>query len=422
MAAPVAEGAPRKSPSMLWRIVLGLFVAQIALTALFVLVTHGRHTVGWVTLGLSAGAVALGIGRSKVRGVIALVLSGLSLALQAAVLLVVATGLDTFMQSRQPTRADLVTGVKIPYTIQAPSDDWKLRPPALTLKENPLADRWLWNVDHDAHVLIIAEETEHEALSIAPFLRTVIGNARAKSPDYQVIEVTPLSTPRGQARLVHARSHVNGMEIEYLTGLVTDETRGYQIMSFCRVADFDRMRGDMLRAIQSFKLPPQLPQSVVTRVPVTSATGERPGLPWKIDAPTVNWRLERRSDTNSVTDTVLMDLISGARIMILTERTTVRATAVRLAEIIVDNARKVSTRYEILGQEAITGSGADGQLVSSRGTVNGIEIEYLIGAFVRDYRLYQVITFAAKEDMPAVRAELKAAIASFRVPADKPKP
>ena len=423
---PTATAGPTKPRARLHlaqRLVLSLFAGQLVLAALCLGFTVGGRAVTWVTLVGSLGAMALVLGRaSKVRAVLAYVLGGLALAIQGAVLLVLVTHLDQILDKTfaDTPRADLVTGVKLPYTLRAPSRDWRLRSKALMAKENPVADRWLWNTDRDAHILIIAEDTVHDVVSMAPFVRTVIGNARAKSPDYAVLEVEELPTARGFGRLMHARGHVNGLDIEYLDGLITDETRAFQIMAFCKSTDYAALRGEFLRAIQSFQLPPPATTHVVSAEPLTTLEGHTPGLGWYLGVPNDKWRVESKNDNNRAAEAVLVDLVSGARIMVIGERSPARMSANQLADISIANGRRVATRYDVTRREPLPVVGAEGLMVSTTATIEGVEVEYLIGAFVRGHEVYQVLTFAGKEEMGAVRADLKAALESFRLSPGKP--
>jgi hypothetical protein len=151
--------------------------------------------------------------------------------------------------------AGVVEGRKFSYRFTAAGTEWHLRTEAAAAKDNPLADRWIVRPSSDAHVLVIAEELPvGTVVDMDRFVEVVLTNARAGSKNLQVVEQGPLS-PYLSSRLLHTRSTVSGMDMEWLIGLYAQDRYIFQVMAFARQGQFDALSAEMRQIILSFETP-----------------------------------------------------------------------------------------------------------------------------------------------------------------------
>jgi len=144
-----------------------------------------------------------------------------------------------------------LTGVQRPWSMASPPG-WYLRAQAVAQKDNRLADRWLIRPDLDAHIVVISERLEDGGLVDPDALeRVVLDNARSASKRLDVIEEGTFPQPAG-ARRLHVVTQSEGMELEFLYGLVASGSDAYQIVTFAPRRSFGAARPELEAAIASF--------------------------------------------------------------------------------------------------------------------------------------------------------------------------
>lgn len=82
-----------------------------------------------------------------------------------------------------------VTGVKLPYTLRTPNENWFLRSQALVHKDNAIIDQWLVQPGKDLGVFVIAEEVaEDRTVPLDAYADAILAGARENYAEFVVKE------------------------------------------------------------------------------------------------------------------------------------------------------------------------------------------------------------------------------------------
>ncbi|MCA1664944.1 MAG: hypothetical protein LC659_11850 [Myxococcales bacterium] len=132
--------------------------------------------------------------------------------------------------------------------MKLPGPKWELLSTAEARKQNELADRWLTRRDLDAHVMILGEHLNGQALTLDAYADAVLGNVRKAASKFKIARQSAF----GDGRLVEVHSTVNGLDVVQLIGLFIHGGNAYQVFAFSSTSSYDRVKPDLMRAIGSF--------------------------------------------------------------------------------------------------------------------------------------------------------------------------
>jgi hypothetical protein len=146
----------------------------------------------------------------------------------------------------------LLEGTSVAYRMEFPPG-WYLRRTSVARKDNPAADRWVVRPDADASVVVIVERRpDTTPVDMDRFEAAVTGAAARHSDNFVILDEAFVSS---NARLVHARSRVEGVDIESIYGLFHRDACLIRVLAFCRKAAFVRLKDELWRIVRSFDLP-----------------------------------------------------------------------------------------------------------------------------------------------------------------------
>ncbi len=320
--------------------------------------------------------------------------------------------------------AGIVTGQKVHYQVTAPNSHWHLRSASATVKENPLADRWLSRPDLDAHVLIIAETEPGQQISLPALTKAVVDNAQRVSKQFVEIDRGPLKSHPQRGTLVHTQATVENVELEFLSGVVATYEHGYQIVGFVPRKSFAKAEADLRSIIESFQLPtdetPTVPADVEP-TPQTRVTGQ--SSQYVVRAPTGTWYLrkdEAAKKDNPLTDRWLVRPELDAHVMVIAELVEgASLDAEQYAKAVADNL-KANQNAEILSVTPIATQPTLGSMLHVKLTMNGLPIEYSIGCFARGEEAWQVLAFTSQANYPELAADFQKTLETFQLPPPRP--
>jgi hypothetical protein len=147
-----------------------------------------------------------------------------------------------------------VDGRGFRYRIRTSGDGWFVRKADLARKDNPLADVWLIQPKHDAHLLVIVERVgPTDRVSMDALANVVMANARKVSSDFTLLEQRSLDNPQGAGRLLHARGKMEGQVMEFYYGLYTREPEIFQLVAFSFQRNFGKVEPQLYEWISSLQ-------------------------------------------------------------------------------------------------------------------------------------------------------------------------
>lgn len=156
----------------------------------------------------------------------------------------------------EPVADGKVTGLKLPYSLAAPSEQWFLRKTEAAQRDNPDADRWLVRPDRDAHVYVIAEQLADPELDVDRYTIAVELMIRGALQSVEFEPRRALGGDPSRGNMFHVRGAVDGMALEYDYAVVVAGGYGFQIVGFSRKEFYPDVKDDLLRALESFAPPP----------------------------------------------------------------------------------------------------------------------------------------------------------------------
>lgn len=419
------RGKPKYRTWALVRVLLG--------TVLFTAAAWGKDplmTASQIMIGASLLLFLLGdAGRVRLvaGGAVFFLYSLLNLSGLSATLFGV-NPLGTYIQVAvgmlEAAPAGTVTGTKIHYQITAPNPSWRLRTASSTVKENPMADRWLTRPDFDAHVVVIAEREPGQQISLPAMTKVVIENAQRVSKSFVEIDRAPLKTHPQHGVLIHTQATVENIELEYLSGVITTYEHGYQVIAFAPRKSFAKVERELRSIIESFKLPTDevpTPPADVEPTPTAQVTGQ--ASKYVLSAPQGVWYLrkdEAAKQTNPLSDRWLTRPDLDAHIMVIAELVEgAELDADKYADAVAQNLRS-NQSAEIVSIEKVAADPDHGRVLHVKLTSNNLPIEYRIGCFARGEEAWQVLAFSSQENYPELEADFEKAIDSFQLPPPRP--
>ncbi|APR75372.1 Hypothetical protein A7982_00718 [Minicystis rosea] len=323
---------------------------------------------------------------------------------------------------REPVH--LVTGVAYPYTLELPGKSWHLRKEAIAKRDQPLADRWILRPDKDAHLITIVEHLPGQVLSVEAYTNAVLEGQKKASKGVELIEKSPLRTDPEGARLLHTRFTSQGMTLERYIGVVSSGERGFQIIVTVEQKRFAELAPELRQIVESFKLPAEAAELSPTSTLEPSPAGEILGLsfPYHLTVPS-NRRWYLRKDEVAKKDQPLADRWltrpdMDAHVMVIAEHVPgLKMQIDPYADAVLDGAKSRASAFAVVKREPLPGEPVRGRLIHTTATMEGgLELDFLYGVVSTGDRGFQVICFTPHASFPAIEAELRQIIASFKLP------
>ncbi len=150
---------------------------------------------------------------------------------------------------------DHVDGARATWHLTVPPGHWYLRDAAAAAKDNALADRWLIDPAHDAHIIVIAEPLDPGAvLPVDAYMKAVLDNARSAATKFRVVEEpAELQSAMGPARIAHSASTINNVSVESYHAVFVGPGVGYQVMAFSIAESFSKVGPELKQIVATFK-------------------------------------------------------------------------------------------------------------------------------------------------------------------------
>ncbi len=133
---------------------------------------------------------------------------------------------------------------------------------------------------------------------------------------------------------------------------------------------------------------------------------------WSMRAPGAAWQMlpnEVARQQNPLADRWLTRSDLDAHVLVVAEHVAKSITLDRFEQAVLANLHRSTPSFHVTRRVALN----DGLLWEANALVNGIHISYRYGLFVTAHEAYQVLAFAPQPNMPAVEAEMLAALHSF---------
>jgi Zn-dependent protease with chaperone function len=168
-------------------------------------------------------------------------------------------------ENRAEEERGSVHGDQFAWRMKLASEQWRALPDAMARRQNPLADRWITRPDIDAHVMVIAERAP--GISLDVLTRAVISNAEKSVRGFRILSREPWPGKTDHGRILRSRGNVNGLDVEYVHGLLVDGGRAFQVVAFASHQAFPKVKDELLATITSFEpaAPGDKPEVAVRR-------------------------------------------------------------------------------------------------------------------------------------------------------------
>lgn len=400
------------------RVVLGL----VLFTLLYVVA--GDLVTAAVQVGLSSALLLLLIGRAGIlRLALGCVLFSLYLLVSVAGISALTTGHNPLGGLILGLKGELdghvagaVEGRASPFRLQVPDTGWSRRNAAIASRDNPLADLWLVQPNHDSHVVVIDEPSPGALAPIDVFTDAVIANNRNAASSFTLVSTEPLAAYPEDGRLLHTKYTIQDMNFEAWIGLVAVPGHSYQILGMTQQIGFAASSAELRAMVESFR-PPEGPQQLPGVEPGPAGRVLGVAADYAITAPGERWQLrtaEAARADNPSADRWLIRPDRDAHVFVAFEDTAQPVPIDALATTLQDIMRSNNSAVEF-GPIEPGPRGSLGFHVSLPTDKMTIEFEYRL--HVVGTRSFQVVGFARKEFYPAVAAELRQALDSFEPPA-----
>jgi hypothetical protein len=164
----------------------------------------------------------------------------------------------------------VIEGEALPYRISLTNGRWQAMAPASMRALNPDVDRWVVDLDAEAHVLAIAEEIRPgEILGLDEYQRQVLALMRANNPELRLRGERDLAVAGADARILHldrfAADESSGDFEEYL-GLYSGEGGVFRVAAMTTPPRFPVLADRFEAILASVQPPPaRRPDSVAWR-------------------------------------------------------------------------------------------------------------------------------------------------------------
>lgn len=150
--------------------------------------------------------------------------------------------------------------------------------------------------------------------------------------------------------------------------------------------------------------------------PVTSVQGQ--AFRYRISTSAPKWyrrkpMLAKRD--NPLADVWLIQPNQDAHVMVIAENIGAGQTVDmdRLAEVVVENARKTAQQFTLLDQKPISNSRGYGRLVHTKARMAGIDLEFYYGLYAREPQIYQVIAWTDTKKFAINESQLREWVSSL---------
>lgn len=145
---------------------------------------------------------------------------------------------------------------------------------------------------------------------------------------------------------------------------------------------------------------------------------------YQITAPNDKWRLRTRAAAkkdNALADRWLTRPDVDAHVIVIAEK--VAGSMVLpdpLADAVITNSRDASKGFKLIDRNPLRTRPEDGRMLHHQSTVNGMDIESLVGVVGYYEHGFQVVAFARRNTFPEIESELRGIVESFKPPTDEP--
>lgn len=141
---------------------------------------------------------------------------------------------------------------------------------------------------------------------------------------------------------------------------------------------------------------------------------------YRVQIPNDTWFLrktEAAQKDNPLADRWLVSPGNDAHVLIIGERVAAGATVDLEAyqAAILENTEKAASEFEFVDSTPVRFRSGFGRLVHTRGTINGIGIEYYHGLLTRQNLAFQIVGFTSQQKFSDMEGELKEIITSFKL-------
>lgn len=163
-----------------------------------------------------------------------------------------------FMYGLNDQPVTRVDGKALKYQMTlASANKWYLRSDESAHGDNADADRWIVCPEKNAHVVTIVEEVAlgpNQYVDMDKLESLVIGHMRENVSKYTVHQTDRISRPIG-GRRIHGTAEIKGFDVELYHAVFIDGKKVYQVLAFTEKKNFEDMRGELDRIIQTMRLP-----------------------------------------------------------------------------------------------------------------------------------------------------------------------
>lgn len=149
--------------------------------------------------------------------------------------------------------------------------------------------------------------------------------------------------------------------------------------------------------------------------------GEVQGIasPYRLQVPDTGWYLRTRASAtrdNPLADRWLVRPNSDVHLLVIDEALPVTVPPEVLVEAAITNGRAASTQYTLISTEPLPAYPEQGRMIHTQYSVQGLDFESFVGIVAGPTHSYQILALAQRSGFPAVSAELRAMVESFRLP------
>lgn len=155
--------------------------------------------------------------------------------------------------------------------------------------------------------------------------------------------------------------------------------------------------------------------------PARNVTGEKSH--YQISAPSDKWRLRTREAAdkeNPLADRWLIRPDVDAHVVVIAEKAPGTMLSLNLlADAVLDHFKQSSTNFKLIDRQPMRSFPEDGLILHTQSTIHGMQLEYLVGVIGYYEHSYQIMAFTTEKNFPALEAEFRSIIESFKIPTDE---
>lgn len=159
----------------------------------------------------------------------------------------------------------------------------------------------------------------------------------------------------------------------------------------------------------------------IEAAPANVVTGE--SSHYQVTAPNDKWRLRTREAAkkdNPLADRWLTRPDLDAHVIIIAEKVPgAMVLPDPLADAVITNSRTAARDFKMIDRNPLRTRPEDGRMLHTQSTVNGLDIESLVGVVGYYEHGFQVVAFARRNTFPSIESELRSIVESFKPPTDE---